>query len=127
MLDIPLIMQRSDTDCSICCTAMALRLTYNTVLAAAGDGLGWDGLRFDSVFEGFGYDVVFQPRLFQPRLPAIFSVPSKLNAGRFHAVYYEGGRIADPTAKTTPYVLSEVLTNMQGVYQWEFVGGALHA
>ena len=95
--------------------------------AAAGAGLGWDGLRFDSVFEGFGYDVVFQPRLFQPRLPAIFSVPSKLNAGRFHAVYYEGGRIADPTAKTTPYVLSEVLTNMQGVYQWEFVGGALHA
>lgn len=110
--------QRSKTDCSVCCAAMALRQHYRVILNAAGGDGGWDGAKYDAVFEAFGFDIIAQPRLFDARQPAIFAVPSRLNEGGSHAVYYEAGRVYDPTTLARPYDLAGTLQNYAFLYQW---------
>ncbi|WP_298981532.1 hypothetical protein [uncultured Roseibium sp.] len=110
--------QRTLTDCSVCCAAMALREDYEDILQVAGTDEGWNGLKYDDVFEHFGFDMRPQPRVFRPSRPAILSVPSRINPLGYHAVYYERGRIFDPTRFALPYDLESALTAAVAFYQW---------
>lgn len=85
----------------------------------AGSQLGWDGLKFDDVFEHFGYDIDPQPRYFKPKEPAILTVPSRLQPGNFHAVFYKDGVIFDPTTRAQPYCLRSALVSAVNFYQWK--------
>lgn len=113
--------QRGPTDCSICCAAMALRQPYERILEVAGSAVGWDGLKYETVFAAFGFEIDFQPRTLRPRQPAIIAVPSRLNKGRWHAVFYEEGRVYDPTVQAAPYSLGAALVSARGFFQWRLI------
>ncbi len=130
------VSQRTPRDCSLCCFAMAMRLSYDDAvsfvravndvrvengskyLVPAGEK-GWCGEDYEIIFEFATLQVDYQPRNFRPREPAIFSVRSRVNPDGFHAVYYENGEVYDPTTTQFPYTtLQEIFASMAGVYQW---------
>lgn len=139
---ISVVAQRTQRDCSLCCFAMAMRLSYEEAVqfveavndvrlenSVEGEGeikyripageKGWTGFDYETVFEFAALECDFQPRNFRPREPAIFSVHSRVNPDGFHAVYYENGEVYDPTTTTFPYTtLQEIFSSMKGVYQW---------
>lgn len=114
------IQQRFKWDCSVCCTAMALGLTWEEVFDTSGKLTeGWSGEVYDRVFDTLGYNLNYQPRILRAREPAIIAVRSRLT-DRFHAVYLnEDLMVVDPTVLAEPYTnLSETLRESIGFYQW---------
>lgn len=119
-----LVPQRTTSDCSICCFAMALGRTYEEVLAAVGahydptKGLANEyealkdlGLKCkfengeltdDSEFCVKRRDWCIHPQLLRSWVwgrRAIITVPSLNNEDGFHVVYYDGKNLFDPSTK----------------------------
>ncbi len=115
-----LVEQREKSDCAICCIAMATGLSYEEVMAAAGDAYqpGKGTNREYEILQRLGYKYTFErgepvgdivarhrdwcisPEFFRSMLwgrRALVSVPSVNFAGGHHMVYWDGRRIWDPS------------------------------
>lgn len=121
-----LIAQRTPHDCMICCIAMATGMRYETVMLAGLDTKAFDpasGCRneqklleelgfsnkydngesvgdFMSIHRDWSYTPEFFLRFAWGR-PSILAVPSLNNENGWHAVYYSGRNLYDPSPKLT--------------------------
>jgi hypothetical protein len=121
---INLVMQRTQSDCGVCCLAMVTGRPYEDVLAAIGDaydlekGLGneQEALRrlgyagayrhgqpmgdFVCLHRGYAISPDFFRDMAWGRR-ALLSVPSLNKPGGWHMVYYDGVRVLDPSQRRT--------------------------
>ena len=113
------IKQQDEFGCVIACLAMATGKTYKQVRNEVARY--WDFMHKDKLFDGmssldealllykFGYKsytLNVSKRITRRRLislldgtPAILSVPSLNYKGKYHAVYWDGKKLHDPSTK----------------------------
>lgn len=114
-----LYKQKSPNDCAICCMAMLLEVSYNAVLKAARKHYKKMGMRYngmDDKDERAVADALGKPikvwhtltreskdrairQLEDNKVRGVLCVPSINTEGEYHAVFWDGTKLIDPSNK----------------------------